>query len=234
MAARAMMERVQSGTGEGRERSQYQRVAARLRTDILEGVWRPDARLKVRDLAAHYGVSPAPVRESLQQLQGEGLVLMEPHRGARVRMIDEALLVNIFDVREALESFLTEKFAASTSPHQIAALEQIQAQHDEAVEREDFPVAFVMNGRFHLLINSAARNPEALGVIDRHLSLTRALRMECGFVLSRMRAVQREHRILIECFKAGDAPGARRAAALHVRSSRDDLIERLGTRLLRR
>jgi DNA-binding GntR family transcriptional regulator len=228
------MEAVDSAEGERKERSQYQRVAARLRTDIIEGVWRPDARLKVRDLAAHYGVSPAPVRESLQQLQGEGLVLMEPHRGARVRMIDETLLVNIFDVREALESFLTEKFAATTSPHQIAALEQIQAQHDEAVEGEDYQAAFVLNVRFHLLINSAARNPEALAVIDRHLSLTRALRKECGFVLSRMRAVQREHRILIECFKAGDAQGARRTAALHVRSSRDDLLERLGPHLAKR
>ena len=228
------MERIGPVLGEPGERSQYQRVAARLRMDIIDGVWRPDARLKVRDLAAHYGVSPAPVRESLQQLQGEGLVLMEPHRGARVRAIDETLLINIFDVREALESFLTEKFAATTSPHQIAALEQIQAQHDEAVEHGDFPTAFVLNVRFHVLINSAARNPEALAVINRHLSLTRALRMECGFVLSRMRAVQREHRTLIECFKAGDAPGARRAAALHVRSSRDDLIERLGPHLSRR
>ena len=107
------------------ERSQYRRIAGRLRSDILEGIWRPDTRLKVRDLAAHYGVSPAPVRESLQQLQGEGLVVIEPHRGARVRPIDEAFIINIFDVREALESFLTGRFATSASPHQIAALEEL-------------------------------------------------------------------------------------------------------------
>ena len=213
------------------ERSQYRRIAGRLRSDILEGIWRPDTRLKVRDLAAHYGVSPAPVRESLQQLQGEGLVVIEPHRGARVRPIDEAFIINIFDVREALESFLTGRFATSASPHQIAALEELQAQHDEAVERDDFPAAFVLNGRFHLLINSAARNPEALAVIDRHLSLTRALRLDCGMTRRRMRTVQQEHHVLIECFRAADGARAHRVAALHVRSSRDDLIERLGGRL---
>jgi DNA-binding GntR family transcriptional regulator len=225
---------VETGTAHNNERSHYRRVAARLREDILAGVWRPDVRLKVRDLAVHYGVSPAPVRESLQHLQGEGLVVMEPHRGARVRPLDEHLIINIFDVREALESFLTEIFAATTSPHQIAALEELQAQHDEAVSRDDYLTAFGINGRFHLLINGAARNPEALAVIDRHLSLTRALRLECGFTKQRMQTIQREHHKLIECLCAGDAAGARRAAALHVRSSRDDLVERLRPSLSRR
>src|SRR4051794_25739219 len=84
------------------DQTHCQRVVARIRADILRGIWRPDARLKVRDLAARYGVSPAPIREGLQQLQGEGLVVMEPQRGARVRRVDEQLVINIFDVREAL------------------------------------------------------------------------------------------------------------------------------------
>jgi DNA-binding GntR family transcriptional regulator len=214
--------------------SLYRHVANRLRADILDGTWRSDARLKVRDLATHYGVSPAPIRESLQQLQGEGLVVMEPNRGARVRAIDEQLIINIFDVREALEAFLTAKFADSASPHRIAALEELQAQHDAAVESEDFLAAFVLNGQFHLLINSAARNPEALSVIDRNLSLTRAFRLECGFTPKRMRTIQREHRMLIAAIRAGDATAAGKIAAMHVRSSRDDLLEQLGPRLTRK
>lgn len=207
--------------------NQYRRVADQLRADILEGIWRPDARLKVRDLAAHYGVSPAPIRESLQQLQGEGLVVMEPNRGARVRPIDAELVLNIFDVREALESFLTAKFAGNASPHQLSLLEALQAEHDAAVERSDFPAAFALNSRFHHLINSAARNPEALTVIERHLGLTRALRMEYGFTPARMLTIQREHHALLAALRRVDIDEARRIAALHVRSSRDDLLERL-------
>ncbi len=228
------MERSETAPALEEARSQFGHVSARLRADLLAGHWRSDARLKVRDLALHYGVSAAPIRESLQELRGEGLVVMEPNRGARVRPLDERLIINIFDVREALESFLTESFAATTSPHQIAALEELQGQHDDAVEAGDYPAAFVLNGRFHLLINGAARNAEALSVIDRHLSLTRALRLECGFTGKRMQTIRREHRILIDCIRNGDTQGARRAAALHVRSSRDDLIERLGPRLGRR
>jgi DNA-binding GntR family transcriptional regulator len=205
----------------------YRRVADRLRIDIVEGLWRPNARLKVRDLAVHYGVSPAPIRESLQQLQGEGLVVMEPNRGARVRPIDEQLLINVFDVREALESFLTGRFAENASPHQLATLEGLQAEHDAAVEQGDFSAAFALNARFHRLINAAARNPEALSVIDRHLGLTRALRVEYGFTPARMRTIREEHHMLLDAIRRGDGAAARHIAGLHVRSSRDDLVERL-------
>jgi DNA-binding GntR family transcriptional regulator len=205
----------------------YQRVVDQLRLDIVEGLWHPDARLKVQDLAAHYGVSPAPIRESLQQLQGEGLVVIEPNRGARLRPIDAQLLINIFDVREALESFLTAKFADNASPHQVAMLEAMQAEHDAAVERDDFQAAFALNARFHRFINNAARNPEALAVIDRHLGLTRALRLEYGFTPTRMHTIRREHHQLLDAIRRGDATAAGRIAALHVRSSRDDLVERL-------
>lgn len=209
------------------EASQYQRITGRLRAEIIEGVWRPDARLKVRDLAAHYGVSPAPVREALQVLQGEGLVVLEPNRGARVRPIDEQLLINVFDVREALESFLAAKFAVAASPHQIAVLKEIQAEHEAAMAREDTGAALILNRRFHGFINDAARNEEAVDVINRHIILTRALTLECGLTKARMTAITEEHHMLIAAFQRGDDTLAHRIAANHVRSSRDDLVERL-------
>jgi DNA-binding GntR family transcriptional regulator len=202
------------------------RVVDRLRTDIVEGIWRQDERLRSRDLAAHYGVSSAPIREALQQLQGEGLVVQELNRGARVRPVDEQLLINVYDVREAMESFLTARFTVTASPYQISVLKGMQAEHDEATEREDCAVAIEVNRRFHKFINDAARNPEASEVINRRLSLTRAVAMECGYSLDRTRAVRDEHHALIGAISRGDEERVRRLAALHVRSSRDDLVER--------
>ncbi len=207
------------------------RLVDRLRTDIVEGMWRQDGRLRTRDLAAHYGVSTAPIREALQQLQGEGLVVLEVNCGARVRPIDEQLLINIFDVREALESFLTARFAAAASPHQIGTLRATQVEHDAATDRGDGIAAAAVNGRFHLFINGCARNPEATEVINRGLRLTRALRMECGFSPLRMEAARTEHHTLLDAIARGDDSLARRLAALHVRSSRDDLVERLSSLL---
>jgi DNA-binding GntR family transcriptional regulator len=212
--------------------SEHSRVVDRLRTDIVEGVWQ-DGRLRTRDLATHYGVSTAPIREALQQLQGEGLVVQELNCGARVRPIDEHLLINIFDVREALESFLTARFAATASPHQISTLRLMQDEHDKVTDRGDGLDAAAVNSRFHHFINGSARNPEATEVINRGLRLTRALRRECGFSPQRMEAARTEHHALIEVIARGDDTLAGRLSALHVRSSRDDLVERLGP-LLRR
>jgi DNA-binding GntR family transcriptional regulator len=207
--------------------TRYREVADLMRADILRGDLRPEMRLKLRDLAARYGVSVAPIRESLQQLQGEGLVVMQPHRGASVRRIDEAMLINVFDVREAIESFLTMKFATSASPHQLAQLEALQSEHDAHVQGGDFAAAQLVNARFHRLINASVRNQEALDILDRHLAMTRAFRAECGFNPMRMRATQAEHRELLAALHQRDAEAARRIAAWHVRSSRDDLLGRL-------
>ena len=207
--------------------TRYREVSDRMRADILRGDLRSDERLKVRDLAARYGTSIAPIRESLQQLQGEGLVVMHPHRGATVRRVDETMLVNVYDVREAIESFLATKFAVSASPHQIQQLEVLQDEFDTFVQVGDLVAASERNARFHRLINAAARNQEALGVLDRHLTMTRAFRRECGFDPLRMQTIRVEHRDLIEAFRKHDGEAARRVAAWHVRSSRDDLLGRL-------
>jgi DNA-binding GntR family transcriptional regulator len=63
-------------------------------------------------------------------------------------------------------------------------------------------------------------------VINRRLSLTRAIGQECGYSLARTRAVREEHHALIEAIARGDEARAGRLAALHVRSSRDNLVER--------
>ena len=60
----------------------YLRVTEMIHRDIVDGRLAPQLRLKVTDLAKRYGVSPSPVREALQQLQAEGLVLLLPNRGA--------------------------------------------------------------------------------------------------------------------------------------------------------
>jgi len=61
---------------------------ARIRQDILSGMLAANERLKVSSLAGRYQTSTNPVREALQQLRGEGLVVIEPNRGASVRRID--------------------------------------------------------------------------------------------------------------------------------------------------
>ena len=59
-----------------------------LRDDIISGSLPFGSRLRIDELATRYGVSHMPIREALRELHGEGLVVIEPNRGARVRSID--------------------------------------------------------------------------------------------------------------------------------------------------
>ncbi|MEA1911003.1 MAG: GntR family transcriptional regulator [Spirochaetota bacterium] len=73
----------------------YSRVSDNLRMAIVSGEFDPGERLKMADLITRFGTSQMPIREALQQLQGEGLIKIIPHRGAQVITIDQLFIKNI-------------------------------------------------------------------------------------------------------------------------------------------
>ena len=76
----------------------------------------PNERLIESDLIDSLGVSRAAVRIILAQLENEGLVVREPNRGARVRMVSEAEAIEITQTRAALESLVAQQAALSARP----------------------------------------------------------------------------------------------------------------------
>lgn len=88
----------------------YRRIQDLIRDDIVAGRLTPNLHLKTADLATRYGVSANPVREALQRLEGEGLVVILPNRGARVRAIDEPFLRNILDILLLLDPYFVHWF----------------------------------------------------------------------------------------------------------------------------
>lgn len=78
-------------------------LTATLRDRILDGELAPGARLTERAIVEEHGVSRPTVRSALGRLAGEGLVVLEPHRGARVNMLMAEQLHDLFRLRTALE-----------------------------------------------------------------------------------------------------------------------------------
>ena len=113
----------------------YGRLQQLLRDDILEGRIAAGSRLKVNEIAARYGSSTNPAREALQGLEGEGLVTIEPNRGARVRSVDEDFIQNIFDIRALIEPYIVRSFVEFANPDDIEAIREIQAGCQAGVDR---------------------------------------------------------------------------------------------------
>lgn len=203
----------------------YQRVREHLRAEILAGRIAPGTRLKIQELATRFGLSHMPVREALQQLQGEGLVILAPNRGATVRRMDAAFVRNIFAIREALEGYLTRQAAGAMDEAAVAALRRLQAQMRRAQSGRDPALIARLNRAFHRTVEAATGNDEAIRLLDLHSDLLGALRARFGYRRGRLQAVLREHDALIEALARGDAEAAGALHDQHIRGARDDMLQ---------
>ena len=208
----------------------YTRVCRRLRQEILAGVFDWGARLKISDLAKRYSISQMPVREALQQLQGEGLVTIEPNKGARVRKVDERFVGNMYDIRGAIDAMLIRLATPHVTEADLRALDIILGTHDEAERRGDLAASLEYNKQFHRVIHQSAGNRDAMEIIERYWDLIDALRRQYGFSPGYMVKVIDGHRQLLETLRQGDADAAERLAKQHCERSKGDLIEQMRIR----
>jgi DNA-binding GntR family transcriptional regulator len=195
-----------------------------LRDAIVSGELLEGSRLKIVDLARRYGLSQMPIREALQQLQGEELVVIAPNRGASVRVLDETFISNIFGIREALESYLARLAAERATDADLARLRAAQSRYEMATQAQDMAVLPELNRAFHAVLNTIAGNAEAVALLQRHGDLLNALRARFGYSVRRRVAIRREHRELIAAIAEHRADAAAAIAAVHARGALLDLL----------
>lgn len=197
-----------------------------IREDIVSGRIGPNERLKVADLAERYGTSTNPVREALQLLRGEGFVIMEPNRGARVRPIDENFVRDIIEIAALIEPALTRWFVGIVTEADVAALEAIQDEIEELNFAD--PVRHSqLDTRFHEVIYDRHYNRHAADLWWRHREILRAISRRFPTSISRRSAVIREHHELIDAIRAQDADRAAAIVAAHVEGSGRHIIEHM-------
>ncbi len=201
-------------------------IYERLRDDIIHGRMKANERLKVADLATRMGTSTNPVREALQQLRGEGFVIMTPNRGARVRPIDEEFVRDICEIEVLIEPALTRWFVSIVTHAEIEELERIQADI-EALNFGDEMKHSNLDLQFHRLMYDRHYNRHAVDLWVRHRQILWAISRRFPTSLSRQSNVLEEHRELIACIKAQDAEGAAQAIAKHVGGSGHHIVEHM-------
>lgn len=206
-------------------------IYERLRDDIIHGRLRANERLKVSELASRMGSSTNPIREALQQLRGEGYVIMTPNRGARVRPIDEEFVRDICEIEVLIEPALTRWFVGVATRADLEELEQIQADI-EALNFSDELAHSQLDMRFHRLMYDKHYNRHAVDLWVRHREILWAISRGFPTSLGRQSNVLSEHRELLDCINRQDAEGAAQAIGKHVEGSGRHIIERM--RLSRR
>lgn len=137
-------------------------IAARLRADIDAGAWPAGAPLRQEDLAARYGASRIPVREALTLLRADGLVCIEPNRGAFVTRLTTAEVDEIFDLRVLLETDVLLRALPLHTPKSILRLQLAQTE----LEGEDSRRGWLDGDRaFHEALYAPSGRARTLALI---------------------------------------------------------------------
>ncbi|SIN76279.1 GntR family transcriptional regulator [Vannielia litorea] len=201
-------------------------IYEQIRHDILSGALAANARLKVSELAKVHNTSTNPVREALQQLRGEGLVLFTPNQGARVRPIDMEFVRDVAEVGYQLEPYLLKLFVETASDEDVAELERIQDEI-EALNFKDKPRHTDLNNAFHEKMYERHYNRVAFGVWKQHREIMGSISTRIPIAIGRQEAILKEHRALIEAIRAQDVDRATKVLSQHIGDAGRHLVDQL-------
>lgn len=202
-------------------------VLETLRDAILAGAYDEGAKLDQRQIADDLGVSMIPVRESLRQLEAEGLVQIRPYRGAFVAQLSATELEQIYLIREVLEELATRLAVPLLSAVQLDQLEATLLEMERATAADDFAALFELNRRFHFTIYGASGNPPLVQIISGLWDRSAAYRRMYTYLRDRTGSALVEHRAIYAQCRAGDPAGAANAVRLNVHQTTRGILERL-------
>ncbi|WP_420998090.1 GntR family transcriptional regulator [Cupriavidus sp. 30B13] len=197
----------------------FAQVTDTLRQRIVGGIYRQGDRLVEHALSEELGVSRVPVREALRALAAEGLVRIEPRRGASVARLSEHMAREMVEVRATLEGLNAKLAAQRRDPRLVTELQEVLRQGSAAARSGEEDRLLTLNFRFHEVLGTIAAN----SVLQE---MMRSLRERTGLVFApahRLRAQQNwdEHAQILQAVIAGDADLAALLATRHVYSAAD-------------
>lgn len=191
-----------------------------LRNSIVDGTLKMGQTLSERGISEELGVSKSPVREALAQLRDEGLVIIEPQKGARVFTLTESEVAQICDFRQAIETAAFE-LALKRSPEGLAAdmgrvVEQMRAARQAGDER----AYLQLDTELHHLIFVHAGNDYLTASYTRFVGKIAALRTHLSKLPRHTELSFEEHVGLAQAVHEGDMTVIRDLIERHIDRTR--------------
>lgn len=194
-------------------------VYDRLRRDIVGGELAPGTALVELPLAQRYGISRTPVREALRRLEHDGLV--ERHdRGLRVRATSPERVLEIYEVRIALEGIAARSAAEKRSTYDLARL-RAAADAMRATGTDDPRAMAAANLRFHEALWASGHNATLIELLDRLQAHVARYPETTLSDPGRWASALAEHDAIVAAVTDRDEDRARHLAETHMTAARD-------------
>lgn len=195
-----------------------------LREAIISGQLRAGERLMEIQLAEEMGVSRTPVREAIRKLELEGLVAMIPRKGAYVAGLSFKDIVDVFEIRGALEGLAAELAAERITDEELEELERYLVKIAEAIEKGDLEKVVANDTDFHSLLYQASRNQRLSQIINNLREQIQRFRTTSLSYPGRMKTALEEHRKIVEAISARDGELASKLAHEHIENAENSMM----------
>jgi DNA-binding GntR family transcriptional regulator len=206
-------------------KSLHAELVDRLQPLIIGGELKPGSKVPEKMLCARFGVSRTPMREALKVLASDGLVRLEPNRGAWVTPVTISEVQEVFPVLGALEALSGELACASITEAEIEAVRALHEEMLRSYAERDLDAYFSINQRIHRAILLAARN-NTLTTSCQALSLRmQRARYLANMTEGRWYAAVQEHEKIMEHLAARDGKALAQTLLDHMDSKRVSVIQ---------
>lgn len=198
-------------------------VYSRLRSAILEGEIAPGSKISEQELANAYGVSRGSLREAIGRLEASNLVVRRPNVGARVISLSSEQLLEIYQIREALEGMAARLAAEQMEDDEISELKGILKKHQCLINEDYSDFQKKADLDFHFCIIKGSHNKRLIRVLCNDLyDLVRIYRFQ--FNIANPRPVQAfdEHNQIVTAIERHDGEMAELLMRHHIRASREN------------
>ncbi len=185
-----------------------------IKKSIVSGLWKPGERIIQETITKQLNISRSPVRDALQRLSSEGLVVITPFRGAEVFELSKTGLNDLYDLRILLEAFAAEKSLPSITKKDILTLERLNSEF--AINDADTYKCMQFDRAFHALLCKATKETYTGELLEN-------LWDKCDLYKSiyysqdgNVEKTVHEHNQIIQAFKANDKEAVKDALSGHL------------------
>lgn len=209
---------------EGRPTAQL--IADQLREQIVQGIFRPGQQINESALASQLHTSRGPLREALQRLSQEGILVSHRNRGVFVLELSTDDIKEIYAVREAME-------LAAADILMDAGLEKINDTSDvlkgiikdmaKQVAASDWQAIARLDMQFHTSFVAGTGNSRLIRIYQTLAAESRMCILNLEVSYPRVDDLVQEHQNLLDLLEAGDRKGLQDAIKRHLRQAVKDL-----------
>ncbi len=198
-----------------------------LREAIIQGRLKPGERLMEIQLAEEMGVSRTPIREAVRKLELEGFVVMVPRKGAYVAGISMKDIIDVFEVRAALEGLAAGLAAVRITPDELEGLERSLLAISEVSLKSDLEGIVDTDTSFHEMIYKASRNDRLFQIIIHLKEQIQRFRTTSLSQPGRSKDALDEHRKIVEAISERNAELAQVLAREHIENAEQSMLNAL-------